>query len=284
MLAAGAWLGMLGACAGPKFSADCEGSSCAGDAGESAGGTSSGGTSSGGTSSGGASTGGTSSGGTSSGGASTGGSSGTSSGGSQSGGSTAGGSSSTGGSAGAVVPDFPTTRVLDDFARSGPSLGSDWSGALDEYELRDEALTCSANYCPGAFWEQEFGIEQEVFATLVSFSSASNEINLVLKAQGSTECDLVELLYSPTRRQLLLEACWETAWHSLGTVDIAFEPGDQLGGRVGSDGFVDLFRNGVRVGRFDANAVPFIDSTGRIGVNGVASGAEANVWDDFGGG
>ncbi|HEX6273976.1 MAG TPA: hypothetical protein VFZ53_13100 [Polyangiaceae bacterium] len=250
MLAAGAW---LGGCAGPKFSAhDCDQASCAGVAGEAAGATSTGGSGTGGSNGGSANT---------------------------------GGSSPVGGNAGGTgVPDFPRFGVLDDFNRSGPSLGSNWGGALDRYELRERALTCSVTYCPAVFWAREFGVEQEVFATLVSFSNESNEINLVLKGQQSTECDLMEVLYSPAREELWLEACWETSWHTLGIIDISLEPGDQLGGRVGSDGFVDLFRNGVQVGRFDANDFPFIGTGGRIGANGVASGDEANVWDDFGGG
>jgi hypothetical protein len=215
---------------------------------------------------------------TSSGGSNPGGASGTGGGGA-----TAGGPS--GGTGGASVPGFPRYGVLDDFNREGPALGVDWTGGVDAYELVDQTLTCGDAYCPPVVFDREFGPEQEVFGTLASFSAASGEINLILKAQDPRPtCDFIEVLYMPNREQISLHACWETSWHTLGTIDIALEPGDQLGGRLGGDGLIELFRNGVRVGRFDANDIPFIGLPGRIGVNGLVASDTENVWDDFGGG
>lgn len=273
------------ACSGPKFTSnecrgDCAGQSSGGAAGSS--GSTSAGTNSG---EGGETTGGVSGAGAA--GSDTGGSStgGMNMGGMNMGGMNTGGSNGgSSGNAGSSTSDFPRHGVLDDFARE--ELGGDWNGAADSYGIESEALSCSAGFCPGAFWAEPFGVTQEVFATLVSFSSDAPEINLVLKAQSSTTCDLLEILYAPPLERLSVEACWDGDgnWQSFGFVDIALEPGDQLGGRVGADGFVELFRNGVRVGRFDANDFPFIRSEGRIGVDGLTVDGQALVWDDFGGG
>jgi hypothetical protein len=182
------------------------------------------------------------------------------------------------------IPDFPTTPVLDAFNRQA-IVGDDWIGATDLYEIYDLALLCRAEYCSGAFWYQEFGVAQEVFATLVQFSEYAPEINLVFKAQGNVDCDLIEVFYSPPTEQVFVEACWDADWHSFGAVDARFELGDQLGGRIRPDGFIEVFRNGELLHTVDANDYPFIESDGYIGVNGIAAEGEApNAWDDFGGG
>ena len=193
--------------------------------------------------------------------------------------------SGTSGSAGTGVAEFPSTRLLDDFSRDVPELGDSWIGATEAYQVREQTLHCPTGYCTGAFWYLAFGVAQEVFATLVSFSEYSPEVNLVVKAQGNVNCDLIEVLYAPSREQVFIEACWDNLWTSLGVVAVRFEPGDQLGGRVRSDGFIEIFRNGELLHAVDANDYPYIDSDGYIGVNGIVGvGEAANVYDDFGGG
>jgi hypothetical protein len=191
------------------------------------------------------------------------------------------------GTAGSVSVAFPSYGVLDDFNREGPALGISWVGAVGYYEIANQTLTCSASYCPAVLYEVSFGPVQEVFAKLVMFNETTPEINLVLKAQGNVDCDLLEVLYEHQSGRVLIEGCWSGSWHSLGTIEVSLELGDQLGGRVGSDGFLQVFKNGTLAGSVDANEYPFIDQAGRIGVNGVNwDGAETvvNGWDDFGGG
>jgi hypothetical protein len=316
-----ACVALAGACAGPEFTAtDCDEANCsgastggsssggtsnggtisgAGEGGEAAGGTNAGGTATGGsssgTNSGGSATGGTATGGTATGGTATGGTAtgGAGSGGVPSGGSGMGGFSAASGSSGAgnagtagtgpVV--FPSYGLLDDFEREGPGLGSNWIGGTVSYEIAERALRCAVDNCQAVFWAVGFGVEQEVFATFASFANTTVEINLILKAQGNPGFEHIELFYSPVRERLSVEGYWDAAWHTFGFVDIVFVPGDELGGRVGADGFVDLFRNRIQVGRFDANDYPFIDVGGRIGVSGiVGTSTTPDVWDDFGGG
>jgi hypothetical protein len=178
--------------------------------------------------------------------------------------------------------------VLDDFNREGPTLGITWVGAVDAYAIANQALTCTTEYCPAVLWEDSFGPTQEVFARLVAFTDTTPEINLVLKAQGDIDCDLIELLYDHPETQVLIEACWGNgSWYGFGAIDVTLELGDQLGGRVRADGFIDVFRNGTLIGSVDANDFPYIDQAGRIGVNGWnpdSTSLTQNVWDDFGGG
>jgi hypothetical protein len=282
----------VGACSGPSFTpSDCDDAECAG---ASSGGSANGGASQGGTSNGegGQETGGTDMGGSNGGGTDTGGrnnggtdAGGTNSGGTDAGGSGGSGTSGTSGVAGTDPGGFPTTPVLDDFNQDAPELGADWDGATHLYQVDSGALHCPAEYCQATFFYERFGVAQEVFATLVSFSDYSPEINLVLKAQGELDCDLMEILYAPDTQEILLEACWDGSWRTLGKVAIRVEPGAQLGARVLAEGLVEIYRNGELVETIDASDYPFIDLEGYIGVNGIVRPGEApNIWDDFGGG
>jgi hypothetical protein len=175
--------------------------------------------------------------------------------------------------------------VLDDFNREGPELGDAWTGSTSDYSLVSEQLACGIEYCPGVFWNQEFGPVQEVFATLTTFTATTPEINLVLKARGDPHCDMIELLYSAAQSLVMVEGCWSGGWRSLGAVTMSLEPGDQLGGRLSADGLIEIFKNGSPSGTVDASAYPYLTEKGLIGVNGVvAAGDLANAWDDFGGG
>jgi hypothetical protein len=127
---------------------------------------------------------------------------------------------------------------------------------------------------------------QEVFATLVAFDPNSPEINLVLMAQGNPDCDLLEILYSPGQQQVLVQACWDGAgWTTLGTIEETLGPGDQLGGRVRDDGYIDVYKNGLLMGTVSNGGYPYMNVGGYIGVDGVVfDSGDPNVWDDFGGG
>jgi hypothetical protein len=195
---------------------------------------------------------------------------------------TAGGSNA----AGATGEPFPRYGVLDDFNRPGPEVGSNWIGAVGAYDVQDLRLDCVGDYCAGMFWHEQFGAVQEAFVTFAYFDPTTAEINLVVKAQGKHDCDLIELMYNPMLDRLLVEACWgELQYRNFGQINVELAPGDQLGARARADGFIEVFKNGSRIGLFDATSYPFIDQPGYIGVNGfTGSGKTSNGWDDFGGG
>lgn len=278
--------GVLLACSGTKFSVsdDCADAACAGDAPTDGGDRNHGGNSAPGSGDAGSSSGnsGSESGGQGGTDASSSGGAGAS--GDKSDGGVAGGLGGGGGGAGrggsSALMDFPQTGVLDDFNRMGPALGAQWSGETAEFSLKEQALWCEN--CVGAvLWDEPFGERQEVFATFQGFDNDANEINLVLKAKGSSTCDLVEVLYSPAMTSVRIAYCAENQWFDLDETPLLLEPGDRFGARAYADGKVEIFHNATRVTTYDVSDFPF--KFGRIGVNGVASD-NGLTWDDFGGG
>lgn len=185
-----------------------------------------------------------------------------------------------GGMQGNEPPPFPATDVLDAFNREGPGLGSSWIGAADEFSLEEQTLWCEL--CSAAtLWSAPFEAEQEVHATLKSFDPDAGEINLVLRAQGDPSCELLEVLFSPAAAQAAIAYCTEGMWTDLGVTPLVAKPGDRVGGRGLSNGFVEVYVNEQLVTTVDASGFPH--RVGRIGVNGV-SGENGLRWDDFGGG
>ncbi|HEY6077846.1 MAG TPA: hypothetical protein VIW29_03545 [Polyangiaceae bacterium] len=177
-------------------------------------------------------------------------------------------------------PGFPVTKVLDDFNRLGAGIGMHWIGAVEKYSLNEQALWCE--FCGGAaLWSTPFGAEQEVFATYAGFDPNAMEINLVLKAQLVSDCELIEVLYSPHEGTARIAYCTEAAWTDSEKVPLMLRAGDRFGGRAHADGTIELFVNGAAVASIDASGFPH--QVGRIGVNGL-SGPSGNSWDDFGGG
>jgi hypothetical protein len=197
-------------------------------------------------------------------------------------GGTAGSSGSGGGgSGGGNDPDtFPVTDVLDNFNRPGPAPGISWIGGADDYSIKEQALWCQ-NCFSAVLWSTPFGANQEVFAKLTHFDAGASEINLVLKAQSSASCELIEVLYSPAGGGVRISYCLEGMWTDLEVTPLTLEPGDRFGARAHERGLIDIYVNDQPLTIVDASGFPY--EQGRIGVNGI-SGPNGNVWDDFGGG
>lgn len=184
------------------------------------------------------------------------------------------------GIAGVLNRPFPATDVLDDFNRAGSTLGDGWIGAADEYVLKDQQLWCGL-CTASALWSGPFAAEQEVFATYAGFDPDAREMNLVLRAQGSTTCEQIEVSYSPESLDVRVAYCLDDTWTDLDSFELLLQAGQQLGGRIHADGTLQLFVDGELLGSLDVSAYPH--QLGRIGVSGVAGDAGL-FWDDFGGG
>jgi hypothetical protein len=184
------------------------------------------------------------------------------------------------GAGGALSRPFPASQVLDDFDRADAALGDGWIGAADAYAVRGEQLWCEICH-QAALWSGPFPADQEVFATFAGFDPDAQEINLVLRAQDSSSCELIEVLYSPAALDVLIAYCADGAWTNLEPFELLLEPGQQLGGRIHADGKLQLFVDGELLGTVDVSAYPH--QVGRIGVSGIA-GDLGLSWDDFGGG
>jgi hypothetical protein len=175
---------------------------------------------------------------------------------------------------------FPSTQLLDNFNREGPGLLDNWIGATGDYAIKEQAAWCTS--CTQAvMWKKAFGEQQEVFATLKQFDDDAGEINLVLKAQDSPACELIEVIYSPLSLHLRVAYCVDYAWTDLEPLSVMLDEGDRLGARAHTDGKVEIFRNTERLAEVDVSGFPY--TFGRIGLNGVSSDNGIS-WDDFGGG
>jgi hypothetical protein len=189
------------------------------------------------------------------------------------------GISGSGGSTG-EAPRFPATGLLDDFDREGPGLGGSWVGAANDYSIVEQALWCQ--YCGGAtLWDEVFGSEQEVYATLRAFDTNAGEMNLVLRAQEHVHCELIEVLYSPVEETVRVAYCSESVWTDLPEKELALEPGARFGGRALANGQLEIYVDQQLFATYDVSGFPY--SSGKIGANGVSGGTGLS-WDEFGGG
>jgi hypothetical protein len=182
-----------------------------------------------------------------------------------------------GGSAGVEPVAFPRTDVLDDFEEPA-AFGERWVGSVDDFTVADGVLTCLN--CPhAALHSDKLGADQEAYVTLAGFESSAEEINLILLAQNEI-CELVEVLYSPSRQVLEVHTCYFGVWDAHGSTSATLTAGDRFGARVHSDGTVEVYVNGEA--RLSAAIGALENDEGYIGLSGNTS--EPIVFDDFGGG
>jgi hypothetical protein len=178
---------------------------------------------------------------------------------------------------------FPATAVLDAFQRpDGAALGNDWTGNTGGYQVLGAQAAGSGSLI---YWDTPFDPEQEVFVTLSEVDADAQEIDLILKAQDTSECNLLELWYQPSRGTVQVVTC-----HNYGTwvqhgadIPVTFQPGDLFGARARADGVVEVYKNGVLLDSIPiGEGWPYRASGGRIGLWLID--ANDTRLDDFGGG
>jgi len=190
-----------------------------------------------------------------------------------------------GGSAADATSGFPRARVLDAFERVDGELGLSWLGNTDGYRVKNRRLEYVTGPGFAVLWHEPFAEEQEVFATLAAIDETQPEINIVLKAQELSDCELFEVMYAPNERKLQFNYCTAGEWHQVDSLPIELKAGDQLGARARAGARLDVFVNGVLAKGVDISAFPYHAGGGRIGVNCQTTGSGAVLaWDDFGGG
>ncbi|NOK60069.1 MAG: Glucose/arabinose dehydrogenase, beta-propeller fold [Chloroflexi bacterium AL-W] len=181
--------------------------------------------------------------------------------------------------------DFPATNVLDDFDRPDGDPGPNWVGNTTGYGVEDNTLTMANGSSILIYWDETFGPDQEAYVTLTSINDHANEIDLLLKGQGSGSCNVLEVLYDPRNDIVQVWTC-----HNYGTwiqhgadLNISFEEGDRFGAHAHENGTVDIYQNDTLAGSVTvANSWPYRDDGGRIGIWTI--NAQNTVMDDFGGG
>jgi hypothetical protein len=178
---------------------------------------------------------------------------------------------------------FPTTVVLDTFNRAAGAPGSAWIGQTNAFQVNNNTLEVTQD---GAmYWNNSFGADQEAYVTFRAVDTNADEINLLLKGQGTGQCDLLEVSYLPRSRKAQVVTCHNNGtWIQHGAdMPVTFAAGDQLGARVRADGAVDVYKNGALIGTTTvSSAWPYRANSGRIGLWTI--NANATIFDTIGGG
>lgn len=183
---------------------------------------------------------------------------------------------------------FPTNAVLDDFqSPADGAQNADWAGSTSLYtRVGGRLTTVGGSVATTTYFNARFGPDQEAYATLAMIDTEASEMNIVLKQQGPSTCDLLEVVYRPINARIDVWVCEVGAFAMLASFPVALSNGDRLGARAFASGVVDVYRNAEKVGSVDISQWAFATSAGFIGVSAVRSAAptEAMLWDDFGGG
>ena len=180
---------------------------------------------------------------------------------------------------------FPASVVLDNFNRSNGDVGSNWSGTTGSYSLNDDELNIDSD--GDIYWNTTlFGADQEVFITLTTIDEGAQEIDLLLKAQSSSEWDdgVLEVWYDVSNDRVQVWTFTSAQdWVQHGSdIAVSFSDGDRFGARATAEGVVEVYQNDTLLATRDVSSWPYANSGGYIGLWFI--GAEDMVLDDFGGG
>lgn len=166
------------------------------------------------------------------------------------------------------TPVLPTTVVLDDFDRPDGPLGAPWTVDPPGLALVDGTLSAPSGEVR-ALWSEEFAGAQEVWATIGPEAAASKRVALLLKATGLDPTSTrVEVSYDPVAHEVLVTTD-DLSFRKLnrgGPMPVTLVPGDRFGARCTTDGNVEVFVNGSRLGSVSLAGWPAAGATGRIGV------------------
>ena len=180
---------------------------------------------------------------------------------------------------------FPSTSILDSFTRADGPIGSNWLGATQNYSIATNTLQNVGGNTDPIFWQSSFGADQEVFMTITSMDTTASEVDLVLKAQDTTPCNLIEVWYQPSRGTAQVWTChnWGT-WTQHGSdIPLSLAAGDQFGARAQADGTVTVYKNGTAVGSATIDSSwPYVANSGYGGIWLID--APGTILDDVGGG
>lgn len=187
-------------------------------------------------------------------------------------------------STGSFVPG--STPLLDDFNRADgtPVDGShpwlSFGAGVADIKSSQLSMTNDAD----AVWDQVFGADQEVYAT-VGNTSWPNQFILFFKIQGNTGSDpYADVYYSSSGDLFIIETYDGAAWTQRGFFVEPLTTGDKLSVRARANGMVEVYKNGVYIGGADISAWPQYANAGRIGVGWWGTNVTTFRVDDFGGG
>jgi hypothetical protein len=175
--------------------------------------------------------------------------------------------------------------VLDNFNRSNGPIGGSWLGQATLFSIKSKAVAPVSSSALVTVWgPTEFGPEQEAYMKLTTIASSALEHGLLLKVQGTdASAARLDVRYDAIQRRVLVSTYAPgTGWLTHASIARTFVAGDQLGVRALANGYVEVFRNRVRLAVVAIQGWPHIGAGGRIGI--ASTGATSSRFDDFGGG
>jgi hypothetical protein len=154
-----------------------------------------------------------------------------------------------------------------------------WGGQTWSY-IFNPATGILAQGNGGIYWKLEsFGSDQEAYFTFTEVSQTATRQDLLLKLGGlvvgdpiGSESYLIDVGYNVTDRTVQVRSLLPgTVWHTheiFGGID--FVVGDTFGARATVGGLVEVYRNGLLIGRVDlstgSNPWPYYADGGLIGL------------------
>jgi hypothetical protein len=180
---------------------------------------------------------------------------------------------------------LPTTgcdTLLDNFNRSGPSVGSNWSGSTSTsaYKLESQQVKV---YAGGALiWKNSaFGKDQEACVTLTKLNSKGlHKVLLKVQDRDWVKGAIAVYYEAATGKVGIKTYRFGVGWKILATFSKTMQAGDRLSGQALADGTVKAFVNGQLVGQANAGSF-FTNKGGYIGLWFVNSSTPQVVFDDF---
>ena len=175
----------------------------------------------------------------------------------------------------------PSGALLDDFNRADGALGTMWVGSTSGFTISSQQLLATGD--GPIYWDSPFGATQAVSVTLSDIDPWSTDIDLLLQAQGTDDCDMLEVWYQPYRETVEVWTCVDNdTWTQQGdSLPASFANGDRFGAQVDASGTVMVLKNGFSIGSVTVSDWPYLDEGGMIGLWNIGGD---NHFDDFAGG
>jgi cytochrome c peroxidase len=175
---------------------------------------------------------------------------------------------------------FPSiTAITDTFNRANGAIGGSWAGSTGGYSISNNQMVAAAGD-QYVVWNQVAGPAMEASVRLTAINTAASEIDVVLKSMGTDwYSGAVLVSYLPGSNQVQV---WSTAggnWTQHNNINVQLVAGDVLGGRIRTNGTVEVYRNGALIGTTAVTGWPHLNGTGFSGVWVV--GGAGTSFDDF---
>ena len=175
--------------------------------------------------------------------------------------------------------------LLDSFNRPDGALGPLWAGHTDGYGIVEQHVDVGSG--GPVYWSSNpFGVNQEACVTFVAVDPDGPLQGVLLKVQqGDWRNGVVAISYDARRGKIIVATHEPGLGHTVdsarGIFNATLSAGDQLGARSLSNGTVQVYVNGLLVGKASVGAF-FIDKSGAIGL--AFANADRAMFDDFAGG